>query len=65
MLRNKGVRKIIAQYIPTEKNGQTASFYDQSGFVLLRMDEQGNKYYQINLDFDKVIEPYYKIEYIR
>lgn len=65
LLRNKGVRKIIAQYIPTEKNGQTASFYDQSGFVLLRMDEQGNKYYQINLDFDKVIEPYYKIEYIR
>ena len=60
-LRHEGIRGIKSSFIPTAKNAQTATFYEQLGFVLERVDESGNKYYHINLDEDRVVEPYYKI----
>ncbi len=47
-LKNKGFERVYATYLPTLKNEQVSSFYDQNGFELL-LKADGNKQYQLNL----------------
>ena len=61
-LRNQGLTKIKATFLPTAKNAQVANFYDKCGFVLVSENE-GAKSYQIDLEkADLEIEKYYHIK---
>lgn len=61
LLRLDGYRKVLAQYVPTAKNGQTATFYDKLGMACVTTDEQGSKYYQMDLNEVFEINNYYNI----
>ncbi len=58
-LFNNGVKKVKALYIPTEKNVQTEMFYENTGFRVVSVDNNGQKLYEKELvsviDFDKSI----------
>jgi FkbH-like protein len=46
LFRARGCQKIAADFIPTSKNQQVASFYDSHGFVLLSNGQDGCKHYE-------------------
>ena len=50
LMRLDGYRKVTASYLPTHKNGQTADFYDRMGMTCVRVDDEGNKHYEMMLD---------------
>jgi len=50
LLRLDGYRRITADYLPTAKNGQTATFYDRMGMACSTTDAEGAKHYQLSLD---------------
>ena len=53
----------MAQFIPTEKNGQVADFYERMGLKLERMNDEGVKEYSAQIEtLDTTIKDYYKIE---
>ena len=61
-LRDKGIKSIKAEYIPTAKNTQVADFYDRCGFTLTGQEQDGTKTYIINLsEVDLSVKPYYSI----
>lgn len=61
LLKNEGLSRVCAQYIPTTKNSQVKDFYEKCGFVLLS-DKNGTKQYEIDLDnVNLQIEDYYHI----
>lgn len=61
MLRDEGLAKMKAKYIPTAKNAQVKEFYDRCGFACVLESEEG-KEYVIDLDkADLTIESYYHI----
>ena len=56
-------KELKATYIPTEKNGQVADFYDKVGFELVSTEGSGTKHYKADVQaLDLTIKDYYKIE---
>lgn len=64
MVFDKGIRKIKAKYIPTQKNRQTEFFYLNNGFNLDATSENGEKNYILNLEQKREIKKYYKFKII-
>jgi len=63
-LRNQGIEKVQAIYIPTKKNMQVCDFYDKMGFVLMSIDENGTRNYSLNLNnIDWEIKDLYHIKW--
>lgn len=57
------IGEICAKYIPTEKNGQVADFYDRMGLKFERKNDEGVKEYSAKIaDLDLTIKDYYKIK---
>lgn len=61
LLKQEGVQKILASYLPTAKNIQVADFYDRMGFSLTSIRNEC-KYYELPLHEEFSIKPYFKIE---
>ena len=61
LLRLDGYRKLVAQYLPTVKNGQTADFYDRMGLTCVSTDSDGSKHYEMELREVFEIKNYYNI----
>ncbi len=61
-LLEKGIEQVIAKYIPTRKNKQTESFYDQFGFEVIEVLENGSKIYQLTLSKKMEMKDYYKFK---
>lgn len=49
LMRLDGVRKVMADYLPTAKNGQTADFYDRMGLTCVRVGDDGARHYELDL----------------
>lgn len=62
LMRLDGVRRIFAEYVPTAKNGQTASFYDRMGMTLIGTDVDGTKHYEMDLVEVFDIKNYFNIK---
>lgn len=60
-LFDDGVREVTAQFIPTAKNSQVATFLDELGFSLKQLDPDGKKKYALNLRKKFEIKSYYNI----
>ena len=59
--RYKGA--LMAQYIPTAKNGQVADFYERMGLKLEEMNNEGVKEYSAQIEtLESTIKDYYKID---
>lgn len=61
IVRQSGVQKVKASYLPTDRNAQTADFYDRAGFVFDEQDTNGNRYYHIDLTESLKWADYYQI----
>lgn len=61
IMRNEGVKTVHAEYVPTEKNGQTADFYDRLGFTLTT-EHDGTKEYTTKLDHEREEGGAYTVE---
>ena len=61
LLHNEGVQKVVADYLPTAKNGQTAEFYDHMGMECIGTDDS-SKHYVMTLDKAIEIKDYYNIK---
>ena len=61
LLRLDGYRKVIAVYLPTAKNSQTADFYERMGLTCTRVANDGVKYYEMALNGVFEIKNYYNI----
>ena len=61
LLRLDGYRQLIAEYLPTERNGQTADFYDRMGMMCTTTGDDGAKHYEMKLDQIQDIHNYYNI----
>jgi FkbH-like protein len=44
--RMRGLSRIVAEFIPTRKNQQVSSFYDNHGFSLVSQAEDGSRIYE-------------------
>jgi len=64
LIYDKGIKKIIAKYIPSQKNRQTESFYENNGFTLEKTFETGVKLYFLNIENKRKIKEYYKFKII-
>lgn len=63
ILKDEGIERIKAKYMPTAKNIQVKDFYEKCGFNCISETESGEKEYVANLyDMDLNIKDYYKIE---
>lgn len=60
-LQTRGIEIVTALYIPTAKNKQTENFYESCGFSYIQ-EENGTKRYQMILESQIEIKPYYKFE---
>jgi len=49
LLRLDGYRRVKAQYVPTNKNRQTADFYDNLGMTCTSTSADGAKHYEMEL----------------
>lgn len=58
-LRCEGFRSIEADYLPTKKNVQVASFFDALGANLIKSSKDGSKHYSLDLDSFMNKIPYY------
>jgi FkbH-like protein len=62
LLKESGVKTVLAHYAPTAKNAQVKDFFDRSGFRCEAEDSEGNKSYTIDLDSaDLAVKEYYHI----
>ena len=61
LLRLEGFRRVVARYLPTAKNGQTADFYDHMGMKCSARNDDGSKCYEMDLDHVFDIKNYYNI----
>jgi FkbH-like protein len=50
LCRERGLHKILGEYIPTPKNGMAASFYEDNGFKLLKASAEGGFIYERAID---------------
>lgn len=55
----EGIRKVIAHYIPTQKNAQVSDFYDKNGFTLIAEASDGSKEYELILNEKRKIDDSY------
>lgn len=62
LLHDEGVQKVVADYLPTAKNGQTADFYDRMGMECIGIADDSSKHYVMTLDKETEIKDYYKIK---
>lgn len=62
ILKKQSVRRVSAQYFPTNKNVQVKDFYERIGFMLNNEKSESKSYTIILEDNDFIIEPYLKIE---
>ena len=46
LFRQRGIAKMVGEFIPTRKNGLVASFYEGQGFSLVSQAEDGRKLYE-------------------
>jgi FkbH-like protein len=46
LVRARGHRRIVGEYVPTQKNGLVASFYDTHGFTLAAEHPDGRRIYE-------------------
>ena len=63
ILKQKGISKLSARYIPTAKNAQVKDFYEKCGFVCVAENEDGSKAYRAEfaqMDFN--VEDFYNVE---
>ena len=49
LFRDRGLKRIVGEFIPARKNQQVAGFYENHGFVLIRQTEDGTKQYERTL----------------
>ncbi len=62
LMRDRGVKTVKAEYIPTPKNSQVESFYDRCGFTCVGVDENGVKSYVIDLaSANLAVDDFYSI----
>lgn len=62
MLKETGLEKVTAKYIPTVKNGQVKDFYERCGFKCLIENADGTKNYLLDLFSANLdVEDYYHI----
>ena len=61
LLRLDGYRKVVADYLPTVKNGQTSDFYDRMGMTCDVVGDDGSKHYSMELNQVFEIKNYYNI----
>ena len=57
-LRQQGIKKIYGMFIPTTKNSQVASFYENKGFTIIENGE-GSKRYVLDTDKYQSAPPTY------
>lgn len=62
LLHDEGVQKVVADYIPTAKNGQTADFYDRMGMECISIADDSSKHYAMSLDKVFELKDYYNIK---
>ena len=48
--KEKGKKKIIGRYIPTEKNSMVENLYGSLGFVLLEKESNGTTTWMLDID---------------
>lgn len=62
VLKEQGIKKVRADYLPTPKNAQVSDFYDRCGFTCVDVAANGEKSYELDLNnADLRIEKYYHI----
>jgi len=64
ILKEKNVKTIKSEYIPSSKNKQTENFYEKMNFNIDKIQENGTKNYILELTNYRDIEKYYQINYI-
>ena len=63
LLKEDGLKRVRAQYIPSAKNAQVQDFYERCGFKCVSQGVDGGKSYVLDLDgADLEIEKYYQIK---
>lgn len=63
ILKDKGVERMDAKYIPTSKNTQVKDFYEKCGFICVSENGEGLKEYVAELNkMNLSIKDYYSIE---
>lgn len=62
-LKNKGIKSVTAEFIPTPKNSQVADFYDRNKFVLKNETQEGVRHYELELDKYISTDDLYEIIY--
>jgi len=61
MLRERGITRVSAEYIPTLKNAQVKDFYDRCGFTLTEEKDGIRHYEAVIADLNLQLEDYYHI----
>ena len=62
LLKESGLKTVLAHYAPTAKNAQVKDFFDRCGFHCEAEDAEGNKSYTIDFDSaDLSVKEYYHI----
>ena len=62
LLASEGFKHLTASYLPTAKNAQVKEFWDKAGFSCTKENEDGSKYYSIDIqDADVKIKEFYHI----
>lgn len=64
ILQEKNIKKIHSSYIPTNKNKQTENFFEKMNFDLVKSEENGTKYYSLEITQKRIIENFYQIKLI-
>jgi FkbH-like protein len=62
LIYEKGIKKVKATFIPSQKNRQTENFYENNGFTLDKKLETGEKHYILNIKNKRIIKEYYKFK---
>jgi FkbH-like protein len=63
-LHHEGIDRVTADYLPTAKNQQTATFYDRQGMECTHVDNDGSKHYEMTLQDDLEVKDYYNIRFL-
>ncbi len=53
--KQDGLTSITAKFIPTDRNMQTVTFFEDQGFALVKTNSHGEKYYRLNNENISVI----------
>lgn len=64
LVRDRGCRTLVAEYVPTAKNKQASEFWEQVGFSLESEDVDGRRAYRLHLHPPPVARPPSYVEVI-